>query len=107
MLAVPVAADGCSGYRAAFVLYEAAERSISEHPVKFDPSTLRIIDQPGPEHLKASDCTFRALDHTARAVRRTVAPDHNPRQSRFMQLPRRETRCSRRYIGLFAAEIDS
>ena len=72
MLAGPVAADECSDYRSAFVLYEAAKRAIVEHPTTFDLDRLLIKEAPGPEYFEAQRRALLALDDAARALRRTI-----------------------------------
>ena len=53
MLAVPVAADECSDYRAGFVLSEAASRASSEHSAQVAEDMAQFDGRHRPEYGEA------------------------------------------------------
>ena len=72
VLATPVAADECSDYRTAFVLYEAALQASMDHAQWLAEDISRMHERSRPEYDEAELRTFRALDDAARAVQRTI-----------------------------------
>ena len=72
MLAAPAAADECSDYRAAFVLYEAASQASLEHSAWLAEDMSKIHERHRPEYGEAELRAYHALNDAARAVQRTI-----------------------------------